>query len=108
MAIKLLAAGALFLVLAVLVTPLATPFAAHASNDPRVVGDDCSGNDNAVGQPTNTGNSGETVVNAVDFGESIAGAPDKVDGPASLNNPGESTGAKSQSIVGSDCDPRTD
>ena len=77
-----------------------------ATNDPKVVGDDCSGQANTVGQPVNTGNSGETVTNAVDFGTSIAGAPNVVSGPASLNNPGVSTGAQSQTIVGADCDPR--
>lgn len=95
----------LWLILVVgLVLGLALPVL--ASNDPLVVGDDCSDNPNVVGQPTSTGNSGETVLNAVDFGTSIAGAPDKVSGPASVNNPsGVSTGAQSQDIVGADCDP---
>jgi hypothetical protein len=56
---------------------------ALASNDPRVPGDDCSGNEKAIGQPFGG--------NAVDIG------PAPVQGPASLNNPsGTSPGAQGQ------------
>ena len=62
---------------------LAAPAPAMANNDPTVPADECSGNPNVVGQPQSQGG-----INAVDIG------PSPVAGPASLNNPGNSTGAK--------------
>lgn len=59
---------------------LATPVLAN--NDPTVPADECSGNPKVVGQPFG--------FNAVDIG------PSPVQGPASRNNPGQSTGAKGQ------------
>jgi hypothetical protein len=70
-----------------LVTAIAigTTGPAFANNDPTVPADECSGNPNAVGQPQSQGG-----INATDIG------PSPVGGPASDNNPGQSTGARGQ------------
>jgi hypothetical protein len=71
---------------------LAFSAAAQANNDPVSVGDNCSGNPKAIGQPGVFG-----TVNATDIVDVLH--PDHanpVDGPASVNNPGESTGARAQ------------
>ncbi len=59
-----------------------TPGVASASNDGLTVGDDCSGNQNAVGQPQKDRNAGGEP-NAVDHGRpgDLFGSP--VAGPAS-------------------------
>ena len=64
---------------------------ASANNDPLVPADECSGNPIAIGQP---GVFGST--NATDIVDILRGEPNPVDGPASLNNPGQSTGAQGQ------------
>jgi hypothetical protein len=77
------------LALVLAVGMLAFPATAAANNDPVVPADDCSGNPVAVGQPGVFGS-----VNATDIVDILRGAPNPVDGPASANNPGVSTGAK--------------
>lgn len=69
---------------------LAVP--AFANNDPVAPGDECSGNPVAIGQPPDPFN----ATNATDIVDIVTGTPNPVDGPASLNNPGESTGAEGQ------------
>jgi hypothetical protein len=76
---------------------LGLPSAALANNDPLVPADNCSGNSNVVGQPDNFG--GEfhaTDVNATNILETLGHGDNKVDGAASLSNPGQSTGAKGE------------
>ena len=76
----------------------ATALPALANNDPRVPGNECSQNDVAVGQPGLGGLADNAqadlpfdgVANATDIG------PSPVAGPASDNNPGQSTGAQGQ------------
>lgn len=63
-----------------------------ANNDPKVPGDDCSGNVNAIGQPPDPFG----ATNATDIVDIVTGQSNPVDGPASDNNPGESTGAEGQ------------
>ncbi len=65
---------------------------ALANNDPKSPGDDCSGNPNAIGQPPDPFG----ATNATDIVDIIRGVPNPVDGPASANNPGVSTGAMGQ------------
>jgi len=100
----------LFVLATVLLTSLLAPTLAFATNDPVVPGDDCSGNPVAIGQPANIDTltgvddiaAAETLlesaekVNAVDLAEAT-GNDNPVEGPASKNNPGESTGAVAQS-----------
>ena len=64
---------------------LGTAGPAFGNNDPTVPADECSGNPNVVGQPQSHGG-----INATDIG------PSPVSGPASANNPGQSTGARGQ------------
>jgi len=59
-----------------------TPGVALASNDGFTVGDDCSGNQNAVGQPVNDQNEGGEP-NAVDHGRPGDPFGSPVAGPAS-------------------------
>lgn len=65
---------------------------ALANNDGRVPADECSDNPVAVGQPPDPFG----AVNATDIVDIVTGEPNPVDGPASGNNPGVSTGARGQ------------
>ncbi len=73
---------------------------ALANNDPLVPGDDCSGNPHAIGHPNDPF---AGTVNATDIVDVLRGVPNPVDGPASLNNPGNAEGAQGQ--VHAQCTP---
>jgi len=85
-----------FALLTVLLSSLFLVAIASANNDPRVPADECSGNPTVVGQPDLDGDG--IPNNAVD-GPLSSGLDDDVspvNAPASVNNPGESTGALGQ------------
>lgn len=65
---------------------------ALANNDPLSPGDNCSDNPAAIGQPPDPFG----ATNATDIVDIKTGVPNPVDGPASLNNPGQSTGAQGE------------